>query len=184
MHVDLKQPRGDGERCVTPARAAAKDTSRYVTRTYTQAKTWPQLTWLFFNRVKIQETSQRIFAMSYRRGKCNDHPQSFPCLSVHCSVAVAIGKSLSKAQPKGSIFQFWTFECFFLWVRYLVSSLFSFSTKCSLNDILKSANELLTLVDLRNTFFRSYLVLDLQLKRLLGPNSLFITVWSCLFPKT
>ena len=39
MHVDLKQPRGDGERCVTPARAAAKDTSRYVTRTYTQAKT-------------------------------------------------------------------------------------------------------------------------------------------------
>ena len=26
MYVDLKQPRGDGERCVTPARAAAKET--------------------------------------------------------------------------------------------------------------------------------------------------------------
>ena len=25
MYVDLKQPRGDGERYVTPARAAAKD---------------------------------------------------------------------------------------------------------------------------------------------------------------
>ena len=27
MHVDLKQPRGDGERCVTPARAASKETT-------------------------------------------------------------------------------------------------------------------------------------------------------------
>ena len=27
MYVGLKQPRGDGERCVTPARAAAKETS-------------------------------------------------------------------------------------------------------------------------------------------------------------
>ena len=26
MYVGLKQPRGDGERCVTPARAAAKET--------------------------------------------------------------------------------------------------------------------------------------------------------------
>ena len=25
MYVGLKQPRGDGERCVTPARAAAKE---------------------------------------------------------------------------------------------------------------------------------------------------------------
>ena len=29
MYVGLKQPRGDGERCVTPARAAAKET-RYM----------------------------------------------------------------------------------------------------------------------------------------------------------
>ena len=28
MYVGLKQPRGDGERCVTPARAAAKETKR------------------------------------------------------------------------------------------------------------------------------------------------------------
>ena len=27
MHVGLKQPRGDGERYVTPARAAAKETN-------------------------------------------------------------------------------------------------------------------------------------------------------------
>ena len=27
MYVGLKQPLGDGERCVTPARAAAKETS-------------------------------------------------------------------------------------------------------------------------------------------------------------
>ena len=29
MYVGLKQPRGDGERCVTPARAAAKETSSH-----------------------------------------------------------------------------------------------------------------------------------------------------------
>jgi len=28
MHVGLRQLRGDGERCVTPARAAAKETTR------------------------------------------------------------------------------------------------------------------------------------------------------------
>ena len=28
MYVGLKQPRGDGERCVTPARAAAKETTQ------------------------------------------------------------------------------------------------------------------------------------------------------------
>ena len=28
MYVGLKQPRGDGERCVTPARAAAKETRK------------------------------------------------------------------------------------------------------------------------------------------------------------
>ena len=27
MYVGLKQPRGNGERCVTPARAAAKETN-------------------------------------------------------------------------------------------------------------------------------------------------------------
>ena len=27
MYVDLKQPREDGERCVTPTRAAAKETN-------------------------------------------------------------------------------------------------------------------------------------------------------------
>ena len=30
MYVGLKQPRGDGERYVTPARAAAKETSHTV----------------------------------------------------------------------------------------------------------------------------------------------------------
>ena len=30
MYVGLKQPRGDGERYVTPARAAAKETSDWV----------------------------------------------------------------------------------------------------------------------------------------------------------
>ena len=30
MYVGLKQPRGDGERYVTPARAAAKETSASV----------------------------------------------------------------------------------------------------------------------------------------------------------
>ena len=29
MYVGLKQPLGDGERCVTPARAAAKETNVY-----------------------------------------------------------------------------------------------------------------------------------------------------------
>ena len=32
MYVGLKQPRGDGERYVTPARAAAKETRTQVTR--------------------------------------------------------------------------------------------------------------------------------------------------------
>ena len=32
MYVGLKQPRGDGERYVTPARAAAKETSREAAR--------------------------------------------------------------------------------------------------------------------------------------------------------
>ena len=31
MYVGLKQPRGDGERYVTPARAAAKETSVLLT---------------------------------------------------------------------------------------------------------------------------------------------------------
>ena len=30
MYVGLKQPLGDGERCVTPARAAAKETMKCV----------------------------------------------------------------------------------------------------------------------------------------------------------
>ena len=29
MYVGLKQPRGDGERCMTPARAAAKETIHF-----------------------------------------------------------------------------------------------------------------------------------------------------------
>ena len=32
MYVGLKQPRGDGERYVTPARAAAKDTTKRLTK--------------------------------------------------------------------------------------------------------------------------------------------------------
>ena len=32
MYVGLKQPLGDGERCVTPARAAAKETNDKVKR--------------------------------------------------------------------------------------------------------------------------------------------------------
>ena len=41
MYVGLKQPRGDGERCVTPARAAAKETrymsdERHVEGNYSQ----------------------------------------------------------------------------------------------------------------------------------------------------
>ena len=31
MYVGLKQPRGDGERYVTPARAAAKETKGLIT---------------------------------------------------------------------------------------------------------------------------------------------------------
>ena len=31
MYVDLKQPRGDGERYVTPAQAAAKETNENIT---------------------------------------------------------------------------------------------------------------------------------------------------------
>ena len=38
MYVGLKQPRGDGERYVTPARAAGKETSRR------------QTSWLFIKR--------------------------------------------------------------------------------------------------------------------------------------
>ena len=32
MYVGLKQPLGDGERCVTPARAAAKETMLHVVK--------------------------------------------------------------------------------------------------------------------------------------------------------
>ena len=40
MYVGLKQPRGDGERCVTPARAAAKETMFHpkIKLYYTQTK--------------------------------------------------------------------------------------------------------------------------------------------------
>ena len=40
MYVGLKQPRGDGERYVTPTRAAAKETSQMLTRfrTFTACK--------------------------------------------------------------------------------------------------------------------------------------------------
>ena len=34
MYVGLKQPRGDGERYVTPARAAAKETKVFRTNFY------------------------------------------------------------------------------------------------------------------------------------------------------
>ena len=33
MYVGLKQPRGDGKRCVTPARAAVKETKDPTERT-------------------------------------------------------------------------------------------------------------------------------------------------------
>ena len=33
MYVGSKQPCGDGERCVTPARAAAKETSLFLLNT-------------------------------------------------------------------------------------------------------------------------------------------------------
>ena len=35
MYVGLKQPRGDGERYVTPARAAAKETSLFSNHSFT-----------------------------------------------------------------------------------------------------------------------------------------------------
>ena len=41
MYVSLKQPLGDGERCVTPARAAAKET-----------RTQPKLYFPCFSKVK------------------------------------------------------------------------------------------------------------------------------------
>ena len=34
MYVGLKQPRGDGQRYVTPARAAAKETTMVLTKPY------------------------------------------------------------------------------------------------------------------------------------------------------
>ena len=37
MYVGLKQPRGDGERYVTPARAAAKETKLNATSIQTQS---------------------------------------------------------------------------------------------------------------------------------------------------
>ena len=36
MYVGLKQPRGDGERYVTPARAAAKETRKLVDNAWTE----------------------------------------------------------------------------------------------------------------------------------------------------
>ena len=40
MYVGLKQPRGDGERYVTPARAAAKETSTTLTASGNQYLRW------------------------------------------------------------------------------------------------------------------------------------------------
>ena len=39
MYVGLKQPRGDGERCVTPARAAAKETSNQLAFNFNRSST-------------------------------------------------------------------------------------------------------------------------------------------------
>ena len=39
MYVGLKQPLGDGERCVTPARAAAKETSSSSDRSSVHTET-------------------------------------------------------------------------------------------------------------------------------------------------
>ena len=47
MYVGLKQPRGDGQRYVTPARAAAKETRTSSTISLTSIKSdrqsWPQV---------------------------------------------------------------------------------------------------------------------------------------------
>ena len=40
MYVGLKQPRGDGERYVTPARAAAKETRSYPEHANVLAGSW------------------------------------------------------------------------------------------------------------------------------------------------
>ena len=41
MYVGLKQSRGDGERCVTPARAAAKETNGSTVRPIVRIKKQP-----------------------------------------------------------------------------------------------------------------------------------------------
>jgi len=38
MYAGLKQPRGDGERCVTPAQAAAKETRKHTANRYFRAR--------------------------------------------------------------------------------------------------------------------------------------------------
>ena len=49
MYVGLKQPRGDGERYVTPARAAAKETNGYRdTRLFSDNKRVNHLKFSFY----------------------------------------------------------------------------------------------------------------------------------------
>ena len=43
MYVGLKQPRGDGERYVTPARAAAKETNNFVNANVFNSVTSPRV---------------------------------------------------------------------------------------------------------------------------------------------
>ena len=56
MYVGLKQPRGDGERYVTPARAAAKETSDTIMWLYTSCKPHKNRSKKLEERKKIEFT--------------------------------------------------------------------------------------------------------------------------------
>ena len=94
MYVGLKQPRGDGERCVTPARAAAKETRSHAGIHY----------YLF---PSIQFSGPRLLVISLKRFISSkmrpDHASVIQFLSYFTSLLNQV--FTSEVQSNGSSFK-------------------------------------------------------------------------------
>ena len=73
MYVGLKQPRGDGERYVTPARAAAKETKVSKARTennlFPKQKSEKLRKNLMFSRPQFADLVSNMIIFSFREPK-------------------------------------------------------------------------------------------------------------------
>ena len=66
MYVGLKQPLGDGERCVTPARAAAKETIFFIVPFITRRKPLRD----FSAKENIETPNYAVIGAAYTIARC------------------------------------------------------------------------------------------------------------------